>query len=64
MLIIHSQNVLTLKVDVHLSHINQSIEFLFHIISISEVIADFFGIVFGTKTLGSILKGFWGPNEA
>ena len=55
--IICSQNILILEVDVNLSHISQPVEFRCHIISISEVIADF-GIVFSKKNLGSILKGF------
>ena len=62
--IIHSQNVLISKVDVHLSHISQLAKFHCQIISIDEVIADFFGTIFGTKNLGSILKGFWCPDEA
>ena len=37
----HSQNVLILEVDVHLSHINQLVEFQCHIISINEVIMEF-----------------------
>ena len=38
---IRSQNVLISEVDVHFSHISQPTEFHCHIISISEVIADF-----------------------
>ena len=58
-----SQNVIS-EVDVHFSHISQPTEFHFHIISIGEVIVDFFGIIFDTKTLVSILKGFWCLDEA
>ena len=39
--IIRSQNVLISEVDVHLSHISQLVEFHCLIISISEIIADF-----------------------
>ena len=39
--IIHSQNALISEVDVHLSHISQPAEFHCYIISIGEVIADF-----------------------
>ena len=61
---IHSPNVLISEVDVHLSHINQPTKFHCRIISIDEVIIDYFGIVFGTKNSGSILKAFWCPDEA
>ena len=31
---------------------------------VSMKLLQIFGIVFGTKTSGSILKGFWCPDEA
>ena len=60
---IRSLNVLISGVDVHFSHISQPTEFHCHIISISEVIANFW-YSFGTKSSSSILKGFRCSDEA
>ena len=56
-LVIHSYNVLILEVDIHLSHISQPRKFHCHIISIGEVVADFWYKNFRLNFEGLLVLG-------